>query len=202
MAGELCAERAALQGAHILQLRCRMSAVSKFACAISLALSIQGAVVKWPATIDEIPEGNKTPVSTVTDLVNSVLAPALMSGMQVEEFRFARLESQQRIDLIATIDGSGRGLYRLRAGKWDGRRGRPDGRVRHRITQPGSAARSFSVCLAAPRRSVGNPAPENASFRVLAVPRHRWAVASPLQSWSAPEVPKRLASTCGGCRLR
>ena len=91
-----------------------MSAITKFACATLLAVSsLRGTSLSWPTSADQIPEANKIPVSTITSLVNSVLGSVpqyYAITMRVVEFRFAHLEAAQRIDLIAIIDSSGRGV--------------------------------------------------------------------------------------------
>lgn len=91
-----------------------MSAINKFACTMLLAVSsLRGAILSWPADPNQISEANKTPVSTITDLVNSVLGSVPLYyaiPMRVGEFRFTHLETLQRVDLIATIDSSGRGV--------------------------------------------------------------------------------------------
>jgi hypothetical protein len=62
---------------------------------------------RWPMTLTDIPDANKTPIAVIEGLVNSGPNPDGLPRSDVQEFRFARLE-RDKIDLVAVIDSGPR----------------------------------------------------------------------------------------------
>jgi hypothetical protein len=73
-------------------------------------LSGQPAVTfGWPKDLNSTPVANRTSLSAIESLVNQVLSPNEHASLKVAEFHFVPLETVSRIDLIASVDLSGRG---------------------------------------------------------------------------------------------
>jgi hypothetical protein len=81
-----------------------------FVAAYCLAGAAAASNFGWPKTLQDIPAANATPISTIEALVNSAGVDEGLPHLRIGEFRFAALE-KNRIDLVATIDSSGRQLF-------------------------------------------------------------------------------------------
>jgi hypothetical protein len=75
------------------------------------------ASLEWPGDLNAIPTANATAIGTIQTLVNGALAPAGIIA-RVGAFRFAPLETVKRVDLIASIDTSGREMFNALVAVW------------------------------------------------------------------------------------
>lgn len=83
-----------------------------------LSISAQSeAQFEWPRDLMSVPAANATNISAINAVVNGVLARQTLTA-KVREFRFVPLENAKRIDLIASIDTSGRGMYNALIALW------------------------------------------------------------------------------------
>jgi len=64
----------------------------------------------WPKDLNATPSANRTDLATISALINGALNNNASTPVAVTEFRFVPLEIAGRIDLIASVDFSGRGL--------------------------------------------------------------------------------------------
>lgn len=78
----------------------------------SLAASFQ-----WPGDLNGIPAANSVDTSVIESIINASLAPEAITA-RVREFRFVPLEEVDRVDLIASIDTSRRGIFNAYIAIW------------------------------------------------------------------------------------
>ncbi len=77
----------------------------------------QSARFEWPHDPLGIASANRTEVPVVEAVVNQALAPETVTA-HVRAFRFVPLETIDRIDLVASIDTSGRGMFNTFIAVW------------------------------------------------------------------------------------
>lgn len=79
--------------------------------------AVSAAHFEWPYDLNGTPAANSASIKEIGTLVNRVLAPQSITA-QVRAFRFVPLETPKRIDLIASIDTSGRGMFNAVIALW------------------------------------------------------------------------------------
>ena len=75
----------------------------------SASVGLAGAV-DWPRDLNSIPAADRADIGSIETLIHLALNPGMPEVLRVAEFRFVPLEVIGRVDLIASVDFSGRGL--------------------------------------------------------------------------------------------
>jgi hypothetical protein len=94
-----------------------------FALCLFACCSVPCQALDWPRDLNGVPAANATDTGTIKALINRVLAPEFVEVDAVREFRFVPLESLRRVDLIASIDTSGRGMFNAFIAVWQSSEG-------------------------------------------------------------------------------